>query len=385
MSAKPRVVVFVDLFGKEANSAAAQFGLESCFFFLTHFHKDHMKGLGKKTMPSKLYCSKITSRELLATFGKSIEKHLVIVKNKVDVLSLGFSGYQTRIIPLDSNHLQGSFMLLFLRAKGERIILRDTHGTSAVIPSRGRTRPRRILYTGDYRFVADMIPTIRSITTKPISMLFVDGTFHHKDRKMASEKTSEKEFEKWFDKLLPLDQNIVGKGHHVLFGVSHVGQCALLSKLNKACKTGKYSFFLHHSIKEPLRSRIFRFYPKDVRKKPESCNFILVSPHSPDVVDICTKGNAVLKKTCEHREGKKKYIINVKAGIIASSLWYGCESSVSNYPNPSIPTHIKKSGFYRINFTAHSDYIDNMYLAHQIGAVEIQVLGEPRVGMKCRV
>lgn len=84
------------------------FKIQKDFYFLSHFHKDHLKGLQKKHHQGKILCSLLTARYL--RYFYQIEETFIIALDYFTPFDLG-QGWQATLYP--ANHsLDASMMVL---------------------------------------------------------------------------------------------------------------------------------------------------------------------------------------------------------------------------------------------------------------------------------
>lgn len=150
--------------------------LNSTAFFLSHCHRDHMRGLGCKAFRNllrsrrdlKLYASDVSCRLLVN------EPKYAWLRRHLSALPLDFpltltvptngecaNGYDVVVTAISADHCAGSVMFLF---EGPRGI---------------------VLYTGDFRFDVGHASTLAPLhydgSVKPIKAAYVDTTLCHPD------------------------------------------------------------------------------------------------------------------------------------------------------------------------------------------------------------
>ena len=274
-------------------------------FLLTHWHKDHLKGLSK-TFNGTIYCSRITSHLLHHAYPNI--KYIQIETNEF------IPGINESIMVLDANHLPGSIMFFF--------------------PVRG------ILYTGDYRLSSEMNYCFEKIKQiKQIKQIYIDGTFHHPSIKFLS-------IEQSIALMRAFMNTIEGP---IAIGIYHAGTCALLNQMNLKCS-------IHSSISEQLRETLFFMYP-DLIVKHGKERVILINPSKADT-DVNLNKHTV---------------------IVPSSLWYCCKGNME-FVNKVVKD---KRGHWRINFTCHSDYYDNLRIISTFNVKNVDLINTSRFDLDC--
>jgi Cft2 family RNA processing exonuclease len=193
-----------------------------------------------------------------------------------------------------------------------------------------------ILYTGDYKLSTKMLRNLKHKIGK-VDTLYIDGTFHDSGLKFLSEQESINLFHKFI-------KDVDGP---IAIGVFHVGTCALLKKMG-------LRFSLDKSISQDLRVCLSVMFKNYLLPKGKA-RFVLVQP------------NKFLNK--------EQYNM-----IIPSSLWFACHDNIK-YIHKIVQDN---RGNWRINFTCHSDYYDNVYLAQELDVDKIELLNDSKVNLKCR-
>nr|CAG4717038.1 unnamed protein product [Naegleria fowleri] len=126
------------------------------YYFLSHFHSDHFKGLHDKffqyAAASEETCIKFTNH---ATHEKENNPQNHLSSNKVNNSSSRSQVKNFTVTLLSSNHCPGSVMFLFEIQKG--------------------TQKESILYTGDFRNVS--IETTTFLKTQKLTKIYIDDTF----------------------------------------------------------------------------------------------------------------------------------------------------------------------------------------------------------------
>lgn len=190
-----------------------------------------------------------------------------------------------------------------------------------------------IFYTGDYRLNSDMLNDLK-MSIGNVNTFYVDGTFHNKQIKCFSEKQS----------IHTLCTFI--KRHHdlIYIGIRHIGTCTLLVKCG-------LKFQIDPSLSAYTDQQIRLMYSKHV---VPSSRFVVTNPNTYDPIQHTV--------------------------IIPSSLWFLCKKN----PNQSRYDIVKDhNGFWRMNYTCHSDYHDNMLLYSELHVQNMQILNTPKFNLSC--
>lgn len=190
-----------------------------------------------------------------------------------------------------------------------------------------------ILYTGDYRLNKQMLKYVKR-RIKQVDTIFVDGTFHHPNIKLLSE-----------DKSVRLFRNfITDTTGPIAVGIYHAGICALLTKLN-------LRFAIHSSVPTKLRRSLHCMFGDNIAKRSR---FMIVNP-------------ATFK-------GRSHTL------IIPSSLWFNCRGNSAFVDR--VVWDPDKHG-WRLNFTCHSDYADNITLFDALKVTKPVLLNDNRANLEC--
>ena len=226
-----------------------------------------------------------------------------------------------RLLILDANHLPGSIMFYYPE--------------------------KHTFYTGDYRLSNRMLFDLQKHDiVKPIENLYVDGTFHSPELTFLDAIGSMR--------VLTTFLETVPRSTTIAFGIFHAGTCRLLVDLG-------IKFVIDDTICLSLHDMLRTMYPKHVidtsvaarRKQPR---FRVVQPNK------FIKSDDVLV-------------------IIPCALWFCC---VSNRKQRNYRTMIQDNNQnWRLNFSCHSDYKDNLVLARELQAKRIVTIGEPNINLLC--
>lgn len=135
---------------------AFSFGqIENCqFYFLSHFHADHYKGLTKKFQGGQIVCSKVTANLVKSKLG--ISPSMILSASVDETLQLE----SARITLIEANHCPGAVLFLFRLSNG-----------------------KAFLHTGDFRADEEMLrhPTLQQYLAKDcrkrLDGLFLDTTY----------------------------------------------------------------------------------------------------------------------------------------------------------------------------------------------------------------
>jgi len=120
----------------------------SDFYFLSHFHADHMPNLRAGWSRGPLYASPVTAR--LLVHGKKVDRNVVKEIEPGQPVELEAGGKVT-VRAFDANHCPGALMFVF------------------------ETPTARILYTGDFRYEPEIHAALAGVG--PIDLAFVDATY----------------------------------------------------------------------------------------------------------------------------------------------------------------------------------------------------------------
>jgi hypothetical protein len=199
----------------------------------------------------------------------------------------------------------------------------------------------RLLYTSDYRLNNAMIHTLNSKPIKSkVDKLVIDGTFHHPSIRFLTEEQSRNMFKQFVaDELDGLKQLAVG--------IYHVGTCDLFKSMG-------IKFRIHHTISENIKKQLQVMYTDLI---VETSRFMLVNPR-------------LFRKLDEFNHVKT---------IVPSALWFCCSGNMQ-YTN-KCTKDIR--GVYRINYTRHSDYYDNMKLIELVNAKKVDIVHDLKVNISC--
>lgn len=189
-----------------------------------------------------------------------------------------------------------------------------------------------VLYTGDYRLNSNMLVYLKK-RINDVKTIYVDGTYHHPDVSFLSEGDSISLMYDFIDKV---------KGN-IAIGVFHIGTCTLLSKMG-------INFKIDSSVPERLNMILRVMFGNFV---VDDSRFLIVHPH---------------------KFNDSSYNL-----IIPSSLWFSCEGNMK-YAKGIVADF---KGQWRINYTCHSDYWDNILLKDVLGAKNIFLINKSRVNLKC--
>lgn len=193
----------------------------------------------------------------------------------------------------------------------------------------------KTLYTGDYRLNAKMIKELRQrLRAEQVETIFVDGTYHHPSVRFLSEEESVVLFEEF----------IAHTRGRIAIGVFHIGTCALLARLG-------IKFRVDESLSENLKKSLYVMFSRFI---VERSRFVVVNPH----------------------KFKRKRGISV---IIPSSLWFSCKGNMRHVGDIVLDAH----GNWRLNYTCHSDYWDNLQLGELLSAQKLVAINESRVNLEC--
>ncbi|MFH0964534.1 MAG: MBL fold metallo-hydrolase [Planctomycetota bacterium] len=120
-------------------------------YFLTHWHADHMRGLGPGWAHGPLYCSSITARLLTEVTG--VRRDLLRLIDPGERAEIGAAGGRGTVTAFDANHCPGAVMFAF---------------------EDGR---ERFFYSGDCRVTGEMLAALRPFA--PTDVFYVDSTYAH--------------------------------------------------------------------------------------------------------------------------------------------------------------------------------------------------------------
>jgi len=197
----------------------------------------------------------------------------------------------------------------------------------------------KTLYTGDYRLSVSMLQALVPFRGL-IHDLYVDGTYHSPDVCMLSQKQSVALFEKFLRRKTEQNRRLV-------IGLYHVGTCALLVHAG-------LKFCLDVSVSSSVRCAAETLYGP-----------WLVSQYAPGV--------AILVHP-------KKYVRHcLDTVVIPCSLWFNCRGHHQYVREMTMDV----VGQWRLNYTCHSDYYDNLYLQRFLGCRVMIPLNESRVSLAC--
>ena len=160
-------------------------------FLLTHWHKDHLKGLTYKWNKGIIYCSEIT-RDILLRARPYINSSQVI--GMIPYKSYFIHGVE--VIMMDSHHMIGGAMFYFKRDQ------------------------QTVLYTGDYRYSPSMI------LPSYADSIFLDGLYHDSPVRLLTNDQSCTLVHSW------IQHNDEDTNHPLYIGYFHFGTCELLHGLH---------------------------------------------------------------------------------------------------------------------------------------------------------
>jgi len=156
-------------------------------FFLTHWHKDHIKGLTFSWKKGTIYCSEVT-KNIIDKARPTIDPDKVVAMKPYETITV----CGTQVTMMDANHMAGSAMFFF-----------DNH-------------VRSVMYTGDYRYHHTMILPNRA------DIVFIDGTFNRKPIRMLTMPQSCQLLHSW------LTNNDHDPSNPLYVGYFHFGTLTLL-------------------------------------------------------------------------------------------------------------------------------------------------------------
>ena len=172
------------------------------------------------------------------------------------------------------------------------------------------------------------------IRYKPkVRHLFVDGTFHNRNIKLNSEEDSVHVLREFLSKSR--------RSPRIYIGIYHVGTCHLLKQAGLKFKVGD-------SLSDKNKEAISVMFPEQV---DEESRIVLVKPNKQSPL------------------------------LIPSALWYCCKSK-KHIPKDVVVRDRKKQG-WRMNFTCHSSFRDNVYLKNLLGASRMTLINDPRTDITC--
>jgi hypothetical protein len=175
---------------------------------------------------------------------------------------------------------------------------------------------QKTLYTGDYRYNVSGMCKLGDIE---VDVLYYDATFHDPNTWNISMRDSELLFTKF--KARCIDTKLY-------VGIYHTGTCALL------VSTGT-KFCFDSSVPEVLVTKLRFLYGSHI-VHPSEAECVVIQPHH--------------FKTLHGREL-----------LIPSALWYRCNENQSNH----VITRDYR-GYWRLNYSGHSDYYENMKLFNHL-------------------
>lgn len=118
------------------------------YYFLTHYHSDHMNGLKEGWNNGTIFTGEITARALIAL--KKIDPANIKIVTPGEDIVLGSPAGAVHVTTYEANHCPGSLMFRFDVERG-----------------------LKILHTGDFRYSADMAKA----DFGKIDMLYLDATY----------------------------------------------------------------------------------------------------------------------------------------------------------------------------------------------------------------
>lgn len=126
-------------------------------YFLSHFHYDHYRGLGK-WLDKPLYCSQVTANLVQLKIRLDPKLIHVIPLNESRVIN------NVEVILIDANHCPGAVMFLFRFPNG-----------------------RSILHVGDFRAHPSM-ESLKELNQRPIDELYLDTTYCDPNYELPSQE-----------------------------------------------------------------------------------------------------------------------------------------------------------------------------------------------------
>lgn len=200
----------------------------------------------------------------------------------------------------------------------------------------------KMLYTGDYRVSNAMLNRLKK-GLRDVETLYIDGTFH--SAKLGKFLTRESSVQ-----LLREFITAKAKDATIAFGIFHAGTCALLVELGIKFSIDEASICL--SLQDTLRT----MYPNNVVLHGNT-RFKVVQP------------NKFIKKD------------NDDIVVIPCALWFCCQSNMNVARDRLVQD---KNGNWRLNFTCHSDYYENMRLIETLGHPSaVRFINEANVDLVC--
>ena len=169
-------------------------------FFITHWHKDHTRGLTLDLLQSPYvswYCTPPTAVFLRYSYpGLDLVRFTLLDVSSGPSASVQIGPYL--VTAYDSNHMEGSMMLLF------------------------RSPAETIFYTGDYRYT----PGMALPEGLAIDRLYYDALFARFPGRMLTLEQSAERAQGWIKRCLHTN-------HTVYVSFAHLGTCQLLAYLHR--------------------------------------------------------------------------------------------------------------------------------------------------------
>lgn len=149
--------------------AVDNFKAKADFYFLSHFHADHYRGLNRK-FRGRLYCTSITKQ--LVRYKFNVPNRCITVVSVGDTLKMPTTSTTSTLIPrcsvtvtvVNANHCPGAVMLLFTKTNAV------PQGDSQTAVTQGTVS---VLHTGDFR----MYDGLRHIDWPRLNTLVLDNTY----------------------------------------------------------------------------------------------------------------------------------------------------------------------------------------------------------------
>ena len=186
------------------------------YYILTHFHSDHLVGM-TNSFPHKVWCSSHTAR-LMRHYYPQVSLGILRF-NKWKML-----GEETKVLPLDANHMLGSLSLYFENEGG-------------------------VVYTGDYRLDEQYMEALKMHGIMNTRKLYLDATFNDGDLDFLTLRESQILFSEWVKRL--------GGDDNIYIGIHHCGMAMLLIRAG-------HKFSLHESVPPKLANDLKLHYPDSV-------------------------------------------------------------------------------------------------------------------------
>jgi len=189
------------------------------FFFLSHAHEDHVKGLNPtffKKRPTTLVYTTLLTKELLLLYKPKLQpfaQRILTIRWDLPVTILSD---RVKVIALPAYHCDGSSMFLF-----------------DFIPEQ-----KRILYTGDFRFH----PVMRNWRYGPVDTIYYDDTFTHMAGSIPTQEESDRVMKK-----------VIEKEQHVYINMSVLGFEPALRRLLR--EKPQWRLYMDPKLKETWRGQ----------------------------------------------------------------------------------------------------------------------------------